>query len=98
MAYRSLLTSRTRRTPVLLYRQPPVHEVILSLVLTQPADVARLEKLGDVLGARFPTRERRDLAAFQLTFGPAGQQLTSSQPQFDGWLFKDNAPTRVLLT
>src|SRR5688572_2718473 len=86
-----------KRSEVVRYRQPPVHEVILSLVFTEAVNTTALEKLPERLTSAFTKRERREFSSFGVTFGPAGQQLTTQEPQFDGWLYRDDAPTRILV-
>jgi uncharacterized protein (TIGR04255 family) len=88
---------RSRQSQIRQYLAPPVHEVVFSLVFDSPVDRQVLEALPHLLESELPNRERRDVTAFGVTFGPGGQQVTAKKPEFDGWVFRDAAPTRVLV-
>lgn len=80
------------------YRRPPVHEVIVSLILVDAVDVSQLETLPEALANRFPTVERQEQLTMGMSIGPAGHQIMEPKRKSDGWLFKDRQerPTRVI--
>jgi uncharacterized protein (TIGR04255 family) len=77
------------------YREPPVHEVIFSLNFERPIADEELESIGHLLEGRFSRSDRQQLTNYGLTIGPSGSQILPAAPQFAGWIFQDEAPTRV---
>jgi uncharacterized protein (TIGR04255 family) len=86
--------------PAYDYRNPPVHEVILNLVFASPVERARIESIPQRLSEFGTLRSARaEVAGVTFSIGPSGQQqFVGPTAQTDGWWFRDDPQTRVLLT
>jgi len=79
------------------YRNPPVHEVILSLHVTDPVEDAALEELSGAIPPKYSRRDRSTRIEAEISVGPTGTGV-NSKTVFDGWLFKTEDQSRVLQT
>lgn len=78
------------------FRNPPVHEVILSLQFQARTELKELDRLADLLPDRFPISEPLETQQVELSMTPTGDATVQVKRDVLGWIMKNEGPTRVI--
>jgi len=82
----------------LSFRNPPVHEVILTLQFQARADLKELEGAAKLLSEPFLAPERVESHQVELVGTPTGEAGARVRREVIGWAFKTQGPTKVIQT
>src|SRR5436190_21927039 len=82
--------------PLPTFRNPPVHEVILSLQFQARTDLRELDRASDLLPDRFHTSEPLEAQHLEMAVTPTGDASVRVRKEVLGWVLKNEGPTRVV--
>jgi uncharacterized protein (TIGR04255 family) len=80
----------------LSFRNPPVHEVVLTLQFHGRVDLNKLEGVGKLLSEPLIGAERVETHQVELVGTPTGEAGARVRREVVGWAFKTQGPTKVV--